>query len=92
MVVLSDLYDKYLYRYDLILERNDKHRTYDSFEDVGVVHGDMEEDMGLPDLVQNPYYGGDPEVNPINTNHSGRVNGVNETVTLTCTENIYYEI
>ena len=48
--------------------------------------------MGLPDVVHNPYYGGDLEVNCINDNHSGTVNGVNEAVTLTCTENIYYEI
>ena len=90
--VLSYFWDKNLYRYDFILERNDKHRTFDSFEDVGAVYGDIEEDMGLPDIVQNPYYGGDLEINPINTNHSDRVNGVNENVTLTCTKNIYYEI
>ena len=78
--------------YDLILERNDKHRTFDSFEDVGAVYGGITEDIGQPDVVQNPYYGGDLEVNPINTNHSDRVHGVNENVTLTCTENIYYEI
>ena len=59
---------------------------------MGAVDGDIEEDMGLPDVVHNPYYGGDLEVNCINDNHSGTVNGVNEAVTLTCTENIYYEI
>ena len=91
-VLVSYFWDKNLYRYDFILERNDKHRTFDSFEDVGAVYGDIEEDMGLPDIVQNPYYGGDLEINPINTNHSDRVNGVNENVTLTCTKNIYYEI
>ena len=48
--------------------------------------------MELPDVIQNPYYDGNIVVNPIDNNHSCRVNGENEAVILTCTENIYYEI
>ena len=52
----------------------------------------MEEDLELPDVIQNPYYGADVEMESVYTDNSNTTRDVNHTEIITCTENTYYEM
>ena len=76
---------------------NDDNHDYDEIEqeraqDIGVVYGDLEENLEQPDVFQNPYYGGDVKVESAHADNSNMVLDINQTEFITCTENTYYSI
>ena len=65
-------------------------------ENAGDIYGDIDEDLDIQDsefqVVQNPYYGGDPDIGLENKKTKKRNRKSNETVMVTKTKNVYYEM
>ena len=60
-------------------------------DDLGDIYGDPTEDMDFQP-VQNPYYGGDIEMEVPQARGKNKRTDLNDTEIVTTTQNMYYEM
>ena len=85
------IYDYY------VTQVNDHDDKYDEIGtsnegNIGEIYGDIYEDPDFNPVFQNPYYGGDIELESDGTRNSPNHKNGNEGQVITCTKNVYYEM